>query len=155
MSIRGTVLATWHEALARPAGHVRLSVVRLGAVGLVGLILISLLYLSLASSNAALSYQLKKTTDEIAQLQQLKADKLRKWSQLTDPARLEAMARAKGYREPPGTLDIGESAPATQSVTGHPSPTTRPGTPDNTTDWWEIFTAHIITWIEEPPSPRP
>lgn len=128
------ILATLHGALIRPAGHVRASVVRLGAVGLVGIILISLLYLSLASSNAVLSYQLKKTADEIAQLQQIKADKLRKWSQATDPARLEAVARARGYREPSRTLDIGESAPAAQSVTGHPSSTTRPGTPANRTD---------------------
>lgn len=156
MTTQQTVLSPLQGALARPTRSFRSWATGLTVVGLVGISLVSILYLSLASSNAALSYRLQTMADEIGQLQRVRAERLRELSQLTDPARLDAMARARGFREPSSTLYVNWSAPAPQPVTERAPPTTGPTTPATATDWWEVLTNHLLAWIAEPPpSPGP
>lgn len=123
----------------------------LTVVALVGLSLVSIVYLSLASSKAGLSFRLQETTREIKQLEWIKGEKLRDLSRATDPALLEKTARARGFGKPSEVLYVNWHAPAPQPVTERTPPTMGPGTPVAATDWWEALINNFLAWISEPP----
>lgn len=154
MATQQTVLPPLQRALPRPHWSFRSWATELTVASLLGVILMSTLYLGLAGGSAALSHRLKETASENTRLQWERAEKLRKLaqSQWADPAYLDDRAYAQGFREPSAVLHLDWSPSATQQVTERTAPTTGPGTPATTMDWWEALVNHFLAWIPEPPA---
>jgi hypothetical protein len=107
---------------------------------MLGVCLMSALYLGLMSQQAALSHQLKQATHEYAVLTRIRQEKLGELSMKTLPQRLDAIARQQGFREPDRVLYVNSPAPATVPAAERTSTHAGPGTPAATTDWWEALT---------------
>ncbi len=152
MTTQESMLAPRRGTLAGRTWILSPRAMRLALVSLLGVCLMSALYLYLVSTQATLSYQLRQATEEHAKLVRTRQEKFRQLSSMTNPQRMDRLASQQGFREPEHVLYINSSAPVMESVTEQRPPNTGPGTPAAATDWWETLTTQILTLISEPPS---